>query len=140
MSTFIKSYKKDPFVGHLSTPITTSYATRAILKNLPAYRYNLSSFMRGLEIGMAHGYFFVGPFTLLGPLRNSELANYSGFFSAMGLICILGLALALYGYVSFDDSEKNDNFLTKKGWNTFVEGFMLGASGGAIFAFLLLSY
>ena len=38
MANFVKPYKNDPFVGHLSTPITTSAATRAILGNLPAYR------------------------------------------------------------------------------------------------------
>jgi photosystem I subunit 11 len=140
MANFIKPYKGDPFVGHLSTPITTSLATRAILENLPAYRLGLSSVMRGLEIGMAHGYFFVGPFTLLGPLRNSEIANLSGFLSAVGLICILGLGLASYGYVSFDGSEQGDNILTKKGWSKFTGGFMIGAFGGALFAFLLLNF
>ena len=73
MANFVKPYKNDPFVGHLSTPITTSAATRAILGNLPAYRPGLSSTLRGLEVGMAHGYFLVGPFALLGPLRNSSV-------------------------------------------------------------------
>ena len=140
MANFVKPYKNDPFVGHLSTPITTSAATRAILGNLPAYRPGLSSVMRGLEIGMAHGYFFVGPFTTLGPLRNSDIANLAGFLSAIGLICILGVGLASYGYVSFDGSEKDDSIQTKKGWNKFTGGFMVGAFGGAVFAFLLLNF
>jgi hypothetical protein len=227
MANFVKPYKNDPFMGHLSTPITTSAATLAILENLPAYRLGLSSLMRGLEIGMAHGYFFVGPFTSLGPLRNSEIANLAGFLSAVGLICILGLGLASYGYVSFDGSNEyeieasfvhkgeliitddkvirtilgwiililgdnsnssvelradiliqtnaylasnnpslvsnqmkdeirqtyrkagigawqaqlieNDTFETKKGWSKFTGGFIIGAFGGAFFAFLLLN-
>ena len=99
MANFVKPYKNDPFVGHLSTPITTSAATRAILGNLPAYRTGLSSVLRGLEIGMAHGYFFIGPFTKLGPLRNSEIANLAGFLSAVGLICILTTLLSHHEYI-----------------------------------------
>jgi|TARA_B110000967_G_C18650927_1_gene443318 photosystem I subunit 11 len=142
MANFVKPYKNDPFVGHLSTPITTSAATRAILGNLPAYRPNLSSKLRGLEIGMAHGYFLLGPFTTLGPLRNSEIANLAGFLSAIGLICILGVGLAAYGNVSFDGSEIEtpENIQSKKGWTKFTGGFMIGAFGGAVFGFLLLNY
>ena len=91
MANFVKPYKNDPFVGHLSTPITTSAATRAILGNLPAYRPGLPSTLRGLEVGMAHGYFLVGPFALLGPLRNSSVALLAAFMSAAGLIIILSV-------------------------------------------------
>lgn len=142
MANFVKPYKNDPFVGHLSTPITTSAATRAILANLPAYRPNLSSKLRGLEIGMAHGYFLLGPFTTLGPLRNSEIANLAGLLSTIGLICILGVGLAAYGNVSFDGSEieTSENIQSKKGWVKFTGGFMVGAFGGAVFGFLLLNY
>ena len=58
MSGFIKPYNNDPFVGNLSTPVTTSTATKLYLGNLPIYRKGLSPVLRGLEIGMAHGYFF----------------------------------------------------------------------------------
>jgi len=95
--------------------------------------------LRGLEIGMAHGYFFIGPFTKLGPLRNSEIANLAGFLSAVGLICILGVGLASYGNVSFNGSESGDGLQTRKGWTKFTGGFMIGAFGGASFAFLLLN-
>nr|YP_009675000.1 photosystem I subunit XI [Rhizochromulina marina]QDH81851.1 photosystem I subunit XI [Rhizochromulina marina] len=140
MANFVKPYKNDPFVGHLSTPITTSAATRAILGNLPAYRGGLSSLLRGLEIGMAHGYFLVGPFTILGPLRNSEVALLAGFLSAIGLICILGVALTAYGSVTFTGTSEIDTLQTKTGWEKFTGGFMVGAFGGAGFAFLLLNF
>ena len=74
MANFIKPYNDDPFVGHLATPITSSAVTRAILQNLPAYRFGLTPLLRGLEIGLAHGYFLMGPFVNLGPLRNSDIA------------------------------------------------------------------
>jgi len=80
MSEFIKPYNNDPFVGNLSTPVTTSTATKLYLGNLPIYRKGLSPLLRGLEIGMAHGYFLIGPFYILGPLRNSENALLVGFF------------------------------------------------------------
>ena len=88
MANFVKPYKNDPFVGHLSTPITTSAATRAILGNLPAYRAGLTPVLRGLEVGMAHGYFLMGPFVKLGPLRNSDIYLLAAFMSTAGLICI----------------------------------------------------
>lgn len=140
MANFVKPYKNDPFVGHLSTPITTSAGTRAILSNLPAYRVGLSPLLRGLEIGMAHGYFLLGPFTFLGPLRNSEVALIAGFLSTVGLICILGTALVAYGNVTFTDSESNGELESKKGWEKFTGGFMVGALGGSGFAFLLLNF
>ena len=71
MTSFIKPYNDDPSVGHLSTPITSSAATKAYLASLPAYRKGLSPLLRGLEIGMAHGYLLLGPFEKLGPLRDS---------------------------------------------------------------------
>ena len=139
MANFVKPYKNDPFVGHLSTPITTSAATKAILGNLPAYRPGLSSVLRGLEIGMAHGYFFVGPFTKLGPLRNSDVGLLAGFLSAVGLIIILSVGLTIYGNATFSETSKGEGLQTQEGWEKFTGGFVIGAFGGAGFAYLLLS-
>jgi|TARA_X000000950_G_C13677542_1_gene562587 photosystem I subunit 11 len=139
MANFVKPYKNDPFVGHLSTPITTSAATKAILGNLPAYRPGLSSVLRGLEIGMAHGYFFVGPFTKLGPLRNSDVGLLAGFLSAVGLILILSVGLTIYGNATFSESSKGEGLQSQEGWEKFTGGFVIGAFGGAGFAYLLLS-
>jgi photosystem I subunit 11 len=61
MSEFVKPYNNDPFVGNLSTPVTTSTATKLYLGNLPIYRKGLSANMPGLEVGMAQGYFLIGP-------------------------------------------------------------------------------
>jgi len=80
MSEFIKPYNNDPFVGNLATPVTASAFTKTWLSNLPIYRKGLSPLLRGLEIGMAHGYFLLGPFYKLGPLRDSEVALLSGLF------------------------------------------------------------
>jgi len=101
MANFIKPYNDDPFVGHLATPITSSAVTRALLQNLPAYRFGLTPLLRGLEIGLAHGYFLIGPFVTLGPLRDSDVALLAGFLSTIGLIIFLTLGLTLYGVATF---------------------------------------
>ena len=50
----------------LSTPMDTSY-----LSQLPAYRAGVSPLLRGVEIGLAHGFLLIGPFYKTGPLRNT---------------------------------------------------------------------
>jgi photosystem I subunit 11 len=143
MANFIKPYNDDPFVGHLATPITSSAVTRALLKNLPAYRFGLTPLLRGLEIGLAHGYFLIGPFAKLGPLRNSDIALFAGFLSTIGLILILTLGLTIYGAAVFKpekETEVNQNDLqTRKAWDQFKGGFFVGACGSAGFALICLS-
>jgi len=142
MPNFIKPYNDDPFVGHLATPITSSAVTRAILQNLPAYRLGLTPLLRGLEIGLAHGYFLIGPFAKLGPLRNSEVALLAGFLSTIGLILILTLGLTIYGVAAFGQEKLDDesnNLQTKKAWDQFKGGFFVGACSSAGFAFICLS-
>ena len=141
MANFIKPYNDDPFVGHLATPITSSAVTRAILQNLPAYRFGLTPLLRGLEIGLAHGYFLMGPFVNLGPLRNSEIGLLAGFLSTIGLILILTLGLTIYGVATFEDtsSESATDLQTKNAWNQFKGGFFVGACGRAGCAYICLS-
>ena len=50
----------DPQVGNLATPLNSSDFSKSFIGNLPAYRPGLKPFRRGLEIGMAHGYFVYG--------------------------------------------------------------------------------
>jgi photosystem I subunit XI len=140
MANFIKPYNDDPFVGHLATPITSSSLTRALLKNLPAYRFGLTPLLRGLEIGLAHGYFLIGPFAQLGPLRNSDIGLLAGFLATIGLIVILTLGLTIYGATAFSSEKSQGNTLqTKKSWDQFKGGFFVGACGSAGFAFICLS-
>ena len=143
MTNFIQPYNNDPFVGNLSTPISTSSFTKNFLGNLPAYRRGLSPLLRGLEIGMAHGYFLIGPFDKLGPLRNTDIALLSGFLSAVGLIVILTICLSMYGTVSFNNTTTKDSakdmLQTSTGWSQFTAGFLVGSVGGAGFAYLLLA-
>nr|WDA99968.1 photosystem I subunit XI [Cyanidium sp. THAL103] len=139
MIDYIKTYNDDPFVGNLATPVNTSNLTKFWLSNLPIYRKGLSSLLRGLEIGMAHGYFLIGPFYKLGPLRNTDMNLISALLSTVGLIIVISIGLIIYGVVSFSSSEIDDKLKTPDGWKQLSSGFLLGAVGGAAFAYLLLS-
>jgi photosystem I subunit 11 len=139
MSEFVKPYNNDPFVGNLSTPVTTSTATKLYLGNLPIYRKGLSPLLRGLEIGMAHGYFLIGPFYILGPLRKSKNALLVGFLSDLGLILILTIGLTIYGLASFQNTGKSELLESSIGWRKFTSGFFIGAFGGSAVAYVLLA-
>ncbi|MBC6418188.1 MAG: chlorophyll a/b binding light-harvesting protein [Prochloron sp. SP5CPC1] len=141
----------NPYVGNLNTPINSSDFTLKLLKNLPIYRLGLSPLARGLEIGMAHGYFILGPFATLGPLRDSEQANLVGLLAAVGLVVIMTICLSIYGTVSFKKELQKDkptyatsgpnvpdSLKTSDGWSQFTGAFLVGGVGGAIFAYLIL--
>lgn len=133
-------------VSNLSTPVNGSDIVKAFISNLPVYRNALSAQRRGLEIGMAHGFLLIGPFTLLGPLRTSDQAHLAGLLSTVGLVVILTICLSLYAStnppaplasvtVPKTPSDLND----QKGWNEFTSGFLIGGVGGAAFGYLLLA-
>ena len=141
----VAPFQGDPFVGHLSTPVTTSNLTKNYLSLLPAYKVGLSPLLRGINIGFVHGYFLLGPFVKLGPLRNSEVANFVGFVSTLSLIIILTTCLLLYGYVTFSEAKEKlstkkslVDFLNSKGWSQFTSGFIVGGFGGSSIAYILL--
>jgi photosystem II CP43 chlorophyll apoprotein len=139
--------------GNLATPINASDFTLTFLKNLPIYRSGLSPLTRGLEIGMAHGYWLLGPFVKLGPLRDSESAPLAGLIAAASLIVIATVCLSLYGSVTFErrletlprpafaETVPNvpTSLQTVDGWSQFSSGFLIGGVGGAFFAYLLLN-
>ena len=134
----------DPQVGNLATPINSSSFSLTFIRNLPAYRKGLSTNRRGLEIGMAHGYFLYGPLTILGPLRTSEYAATAGIIATIGLVTILTIALSLYAFVgvtkpteTLTTPEVPEELATSEGWEEFAGGFFLGGCGGGFFAYLL---
>ena len=142
----VSPFQGDIFVGHLSTPVTTSNITKSFLSLLPAYKIGLSPLLRGINIGFVHGYFLLGPFVKLGPLRDSQTATFIGFISAISLIIILTTGLLIYGFVTFSESkdklEKTQlvDFLNSKGWSQFTSGFIVGGFGGASIGYILLKF
>jgi photosystem I subunit XI len=144
----VQPYKGDPCHGNLSTPINDSEIVRAYINNLPAYRPGLSPFMRGLEIGMAHGYFLVGPEVVVGPLRETAHgANLSGLITAIFITASACLGISIFALTTFQDKDRkgyshdNDDLRplrNKQDWFQLNSGIFLGAMGGAVFAFVLL--
>lgn len=139
MTQDMVSHPGDPFVGNLATPLNSSGFSKAFIRNLPAYRKGLSANRRGLEVGMAHGYFLYGPLALLGPLRNSDVSATAGVIGAVSLVTLLTIALSLYGVAT--DAKPQATVTTpeppaldRDGWSEFASGFFLGGCGGAVFA------
>ena len=97
-----------------------------------------------MEIGLAHGYFLIGPFVKLGPLRNSDMGLLAGLLSTIGLILILTLGLTIYTIAQYPPTPSTTplsaepELHTRAGWNDMKSGFFVGACGGAIFAYICL--
>ena len=136
----------DPCVGNLQTPVNSGYVTKAFINNLPFYREGISNNFRDLETGAAFGYLLYGPFTMTGPLRESDFALTVGLLGAIGAVHILTALLLLYNSpgkapnVQPADCTVNNppkDLFTKAGWADFTSGFWLGGCGGAVFAWLL---
>ncbi len=126
-------YTPDPQEGTLLTPVNNSAPIRWFLDNLPINRQGMDELTRGLEIGLAHGYWLFGPFTLLGPLRNTEFATLAGLAAAIGLVLISTIGLSSYASLVSDPAK-----FDQPGWSRLAGGFLIGGVGGAIFAFILL--
>jgi photosystem I subunit 11 len=145
----IQPYLGDPQLGNLATPINSSGLVKAYINNLPAYRPGLSPFLRGLEIGMAHGYFLVGPEVVVGPLRETAHgANLSGLITAIYITVSACLGISIFALSTFQNdprgaynSQSQDRLRplrNKDDWFQLSSGILLGSMGGAIFAYVLL--
>lgn len=149
-SQVIQPMNGDPFVGMLETPVTSSPLVASFLSNLPAYRTGVSPTLRGVEVGLAHGFFIAGPFIKLGPLRNVPgQAEIAGCLSGAGLVLILAVALSIYGSAMFQSkpaigvktlsgrSVQRDPLMTADGWNGFAAGWTVGGLSGVAWAYIL---
>ena len=145
MTIDVVQHGGDPQVGNLATPINASGIIKAYINALPAYRKGLSPTFRGLEVGLAHGYFLYGPLAVLGPLRDSDIATTAGLLAAIGLVSILTIGLSLYASTggshepaaTVTTPNPPEELGTKQGWSEFAGGFYLGGCSGAIFAYFL---
>ncbi|CAK0794007.1 unnamed protein product, partial [Prorocentrum cordatum] len=81
----------------IQTAVRDSAFSQQFLDNLAFYRQGLKPWQRGLEIGMAHGYFIIGPFVSLGPLRNTPEAATVGMLSGIAVIMIASFGGLLLG-------------------------------------------
>lgn len=145
----VQPYQGDPQLGNLATPVNSSNLVKAYINNLPAYRPGLSPFLRGLEIGMAHGYFLVGPEVVVGPLRETAHgANLSGLITAIYITVSACLGISIFALSTFQGNPKGAYnthsqdrlrpLRNKDDWFQLCSGILLGSMGGAIFAYVLL--
>merc|ERR1711871_1203674 len=134
----IKPINGDPFIGMVETPVTSAPIVANFLSNLPAYRTGVAPVLRGVEIGLTHGFFVAGPFIKLGPLRDApgNTPEVAGCLSGAGLVLILALGLTIYGIASFQSEDPDalgvktltgrtvtkDPLQTKQGWEEFTSG------------------
>ena len=138
---------RDPQNSNLETPINASGLTKWYINNLPAYRQGITPLRRGLEAGMAHGYWLIGPFAKLGPLRDTDVANLAGLLSTLSMVAISTAALSLYAasnppkpvVTATTNYQAPDVFRSQEGWNTYASGFLVGGIGGAVFAYFVLA-
>ena len=141
----VQPYQGDPELGHLSTPISDSALVRSWIGALPAYRKGMAPLTRGLEIGLAHGYFLVGPEIILGALRDFESAPYiGGLVTAIALVLLGTACMNAHGLVSLKPAAElpagTDALKTSEGWSEMSAGFFIGGSSGAFMAYFLLEH
>ena len=141
------------FEGSLATPLNSLSFSRDFLTGLPIFRAGLSPLRRGIEVGMAHGYWLLGPFLKLGPMRNAPEAATVGLLSACGAVVSASGFMSLYGQVTFDRPvvlrsktvtldtlQLPETLQTVSGWNLFSVSFLVGGCGGAFFAHQLITH
>ena len=139
----------DPFIGMFETPVTSAPIVANFLSNLPAYRTAESPTLRGVEIGLTHGFLLAGPFIKLGPLRNTADADVAGCLAAAVLVLILTGCLSIYGSATFQGESAEmgtktltgrdndpDMLQTGKGWEGFTSGFLMGGLPGVAWAYI----
>lgn len=145
---FVASYAyavSNPQDGGLATPINSSKFTRWFIDQLPAYRQGVSSFQRGLQVGLFHGFWLLGPFVVLGPLRDTNLALFAGLLATIGTVVIGTLAIAIYAestpsppIATLTTPSPPTDLDAPQGWLALARGFLFGGTAGAIFAAVLL--
>jgi len=146
----IQPVNGDPFVGMLETPVTSAPIVANYLSQLPAYRTGVSPVLRGVEIGLAHGYLLTGPFISLGPLRNVEgVREIAGCMSGAGLVLILALCLSIYGSAQFQSAPplgvktlsgrtvERDPLQSAQGWSDFAAGWTVGGLSGVAWVYIM---
>jgi len=131
----------EPFAGdQVQTPVSNGTFATQYRDNLAFYREGLKPWQRGLEIGMAHGYFIIGPFVSLGPLRNTPEAATVGLLAGCALIGIVSVGGLLFGATIkprlFDYKEGEPQ---AHGYQEMINWHALGGIGGAGFAHALIT-
>jgi len=130
----------EPFAGdQIQTPVTESLAAKQYIHNMAFYREGLKPWQRGLEIGLAHGYFLVGPFTALGPLRNTPEAATVGLLAGIAVVGIVSVGGLIFGQTIKPTRFDKEGDKPAAGFNEMIQWHAAGGIGGAAFAHILLT-
>merc|ERR1719215_957035 len=131
---------EEPFAGdQTKTIVSDSRFSKQFIANCAFYREGLKPWQRGLEIGMAHGYFIIGPFVSPGPLRNTPEAATVGMLSGCALIGIVSVGGLLFGTTIKPTLFDKKGDPPASGYQEMINWHALGGLGGAGFAHALLT-
>jgi photosystem I subunit XI len=135
-----------PEDGNLATPINSSKIAKTLINILPAYRQGLSPLRRGIEVGIAHGYWLIGPFFKFNPLRFTEQGSIVALLSTISLVVISAVTIALYAatnpppaIATITTPNPPDAYASPQGWNKYATGFLVGGIGGAVLAYAIVT-
>merc|ERR1719221_845994 len=130
----------EPFAGdQIKTIVSDSRFSKQFLANCAFYREGLKPWQRGLEIGMAHGYFIIGPFVSLGPLRNTPEAATVGLLAGVAVILIASIGGLLFGTTMKPTLFDKPGDKPAQGFQEMMAWHAIGGIGGAAFAHILLT-
>jgi len=131
---------KEPFAGdQVQTLLENGRWSKQFLSNLAFYREGLKPWQRGLEIGMAHGYFLIGPFTSLGPLRNTPEAATVGLLCGCAIVGIVSVGGLIFGSTIKPTRFDKPGDKPAAGFIEMINWHAIGGLGGAGFAHALIT-
>jgi photosystem I subunit 11 len=131
---------KEPFAGdQVQTPVTSGRFAVQFLAALAFYREGLKPWQRGLEIGMAHGYFLIGPFVSLGPLRNTPEAATVGLLCGCAIVGLVSIGGLIFGTTIKPTLFDKEGDKEAAGFIEMINWHAIGGLGGAGFAHALLT-
>jgi len=137
---FFKFRGAEPFAGdQVRTIVTDGKFGKDFMNNTAFYREGLKPWQRGLEIGMAHGYFLIGPFVSLGPLRNTPEAATVGLLCGIAVVGIVSVGGLIYGTTIKPPRFDKPGDKPGAGFIELVNWHALGGLGGAGFAHALIT-
>merc|ERR1712013_208471 len=137
---FFKFRGAEPFAGdQVRTIVTDGKFGKDFMNNTAFYREGLQNWQRGLEIGMAHGYFLIGPFVSLGPLRNTPEAATVGLLCGIAVVGIVSVGGLIYGTTIKPPRFDKPGDKPGAGFIELVNWHALGGLGGAGFAHALIT-
>ena len=140
MGPIVKFRGAEPFAGdQIKTLVTDGRYGKQFFANWAFYREGLEPWQRGIEIGMAHGYFLIGPFVSFGPLRNTPEAATVGLLAGCAVVGIVTSGALIFSQTIRPKLFDKPGAPRASGFTELVNWHAIGGIGGAGFAHALLT-